>query len=158
MRKLKQNNQVMILKGDCLSIMANLELGGAGFWGTVPSVPPCSQQSCCHHCWGTWLCLPQTGPGWVLSGEQRILNLGIVWWGENAEEEERWRERGGFGICQKWLLVCFALWGETMGGVGLGSLSSPRKLQLDLKHKWVVVKCKIYAAKSLTLPLWSKRL
>lgn len=38
-RKLKQNNQVMILRGDCLSIVKDLELGGG--WVLRPLCPLC---------------------------------------------------------------------------------------------------------------------
>lgn len=119
-RKLKQNNQVMMLRGGCLSTVEYLEVGGDRVLGPLcPLLPP----------QGTQLCLPHTGPG-----EQRFLSLSIAWWGGNAEEEERWQERAGFGICQMWLLVCFALGRETMGEWGSCSLSSSRELQLGLKN------------------------
>lgn len=73
MRKLKQNKQVTTLKGDCLSIVEYVELGGVWVLAHCALCPPLLTAGLLPP-QGTWLCLPQMRA----VGDQRFLNLSIA--------------------------------------------------------------------------------
>lgn len=139
MRKLKQSKQVVILRGDCPSIVKNPELSGDRGLGPLcplcPLCPPAHSRAAATPGLLGHLAVPAMDRA-RMSAVRRAKVPSYAW--ALPDEEEMLRKRrdgkkgGGFGISQKWLLVCFALGREAMG-VWVLALSSSRELQLALE-------------------------